>query len=244
MSVGDSAVLSETPLSGPLLFARYAYPPNELGYCGPSDASALIDSATEAGGESELGHLAKQFDGAWPYLELIASCNGISDPLDRRVVEAYWVGNELHVAYPRCRWRRRSTIDLPVARSKLRAAGIGAFTGGVIQHSFTCRGLPVFGLLRAGKEGAPLQILDRCRIRWGQVLNVDGDFVTVKSRSLKFEGSHLRLGTEGLEVVRRALGGVVSLATWLRATWYPCTGTGCATGCPTRHLVGSRTARE
>ena len=72
MSVGDSAVLSETPLSGPLLFARYAYPPNELGYCGPSDASALIDSATEAGGESELGHLAKQFDGAWPYLELLS----------------------------------------------------------------------------------------------------------------------------------------------------------------------------
>jgi hypothetical protein len=210
MSVGDSAVLSETPLSGPLLFARYAYPPNELGYCGPSDASALIDSATEAGGESELGHLAKQFDGAWPYLELIASCNGISDPLDRRVVEAYWVGNELARRVPAM--SLAASLDDRFARRTARnfePLVSAAFTGGVIQHSFHVFAVyPWFGLLRAGKEGAPLQILDRCRIRWGQVLNVDGDFVTVKSRSLKFEGSHLRLGTEGLEVVRRALGGV------------------------------------
>jgi len=129
-------------------------------------------------------------------LELIASCNGISDPLDRRVVEAYWVGNELARRVPAM--SLAASLDDRFARrnrSKLRAAGIG----GVHRWSHPTqlsrvRGLPVVRLLRAGKEGAPLQILDRCRIRWGQVLNVDGDFVTVKSRSLKFEGSHLRLG--------------------------------------------------
>ena len=154
MSVGDSAVLSETPLSGPLLFARYAYPPNELGYCGPSDASALIDSATEAGGESELGHLAKQFDGAWPYLELIASCNGISDPLDRRVVEAYWVGNELARRVPAM--SLAASLDDRFARRTARnfePLVSAVFTGGVIQHSFHVFAVyPWFGLLRAGKE--------------------------------------------------------------------------------------------
>ena len=39
--------------------------------------------------------LARQFAGAWPYLEFIAGVSGIKDPLDRRVVEAYWLGNDL-----------------------------------------------------------------------------------------------------------------------------------------------------
>ena len=42
-----------------------------------------------------LVRLAQAFAGAWPYLELIAAGCGIGDPLDRRVVEAYWVGNDL-----------------------------------------------------------------------------------------------------------------------------------------------------
>ena len=29
-------------LPGPVLFARYAYPPNALGYCGPDDPAALL----------------------------------------------------------------------------------------------------------------------------------------------------------------------------------------------------------
>ena len=40
-----------------------------------------------------LRALAQQFAGAWPYLELIAPATGLADPLDRRVVEAYWVGS-------------------------------------------------------------------------------------------------------------------------------------------------------
>ena len=80
---------------GPLLFARYAYPPNELGYCGPTDPGALLESASDGFDLAELAHLATGFAGAWPYLELIAGCNGIADPLDARVVEAYWVGNPL-----------------------------------------------------------------------------------------------------------------------------------------------------
>jgi hypothetical protein len=37
--------------------------------------------------------MAQQFAGAWPYLELIAGATGLSDPLDRRVAEAYWIGS-------------------------------------------------------------------------------------------------------------------------------------------------------
>ena len=85
---------------GPVLFARYAYPPNALGYCGPGDPATLLGMASEGVDLAGLSQKAAQFEGAWPYLELIAGCNGISEPLDRRVVEAYWTGNELVTRVP------------------------------------------------------------------------------------------------------------------------------------------------
>ena len=42
-----------------------------------------------------MRELARGFEGAYPYLELIARANAIADPLDRRVVEAYWLGSPL-----------------------------------------------------------------------------------------------------------------------------------------------------
>ena len=57
-------------------------------------------------------------------------------------------------------------------------------------------------------EGAPLTVLDRCRIRWGYVEAVTGDLVTVRNRLLGFAGSRLVLGPEEVEVVRRSLHGV------------------------------------
>jgi len=59
---------------GALLFARYAYPPNELGYCGPAGASALLRSDLPR----EIARRARGFSGAWAYLEYL----GLGDPLD------------------------------------------------------------------------------------------------------------------------------------------------------------------
>ena len=80
--------------SGPVLFARYAYGPNRFGYCGPDDADELLEAGV-AGQDRVLRALAQRFEGAYPYLALIARSAGIRDPLDRRVVEAYWLGSDL-----------------------------------------------------------------------------------------------------------------------------------------------------
>ena len=86
---------SAGPTSGPVLFARYAFGPNRLGYCGPDAVEELFGEGTIGGDDGALRELARSFEGAWPYLELIARANGLADPLDRRVVEAYWLGNPL-----------------------------------------------------------------------------------------------------------------------------------------------------
>ncbi len=205
---GDRWTEASTP--GPVLFARYAYPPNSLGYCGPGDPSALLGAAAEGTDVVGLGHLAARFEGAWPYLQLLAACNGIRDPLDRRVVEAYWVGNSLLARVP-----ASALMDSLSDRFERRAGRrfdslIAAVPGGgVPQHSFHVFAVyPWLGLLRSGVDGPPMEVLDRCRIRWGRVEAVSGDLVAVASRALTFDGSRLMLGPVRIEQARRSLDGV------------------------------------
>ena len=47
--------------SGPLLFARYAFPPNHYGYCGPEDADGFFRSGV-AGDDHGLRARARNFD--------------------------------------------------------------------------------------------------------------------------------------------------------------------------------------
>jgi hypothetical protein len=195
---------------GPLLFARYAYPPNELGYCGPADSADLLGTASEGADLATLSHLATAFSGAWPYLELIASCSGIADPLDARVVEAYWVGNDLLDRVPP-EALLASLGDRFESRAGARFGPVAGAVplGGVCQHSFHVFAVyPWLGLLRAGMAGAPLTVMDRCRIRWGLVEAVSGDIATVRSRILAFQGSRLVLGPEQVEVAHLSRGGV------------------------------------
>ena len=80
-----------------------------------------------------------------------------------------------------------------------------AAPGGVPQHNFHVFAVyPWLGLLRAGMDGPPLEVLDRCRIRWGHVEAVTGDHVTVRSRRLRFEDSRLTLGAEQIEQARHS----------------------------------------
>lgn len=197
-------------ISGPELFARYAYPPNELGYCGPGEPSSLLQAAASGDEDPLLAHLARQFEGAWPYLELIAGCNAVADPLDRRVVEAYWIGNDLTRRVPTSAFvtslderfsRRAGTRFAPLIAA--------ARNGGIAQHNFHVFAVyPWLGLLRAGRANVPLDVLDQCRIRWGRVLALSGDLVTVASRGLELVGCQLVFGEERIEVVRRGVDGV------------------------------------
>ncbi|MGI8829470.1 MAG: DUF6390 family protein, partial [Candidatus Limnocylindria bacterium] len=86
---------SASPVAGTLRFVRYAFMPNRLQYCGGDDNRTLLQYATEGVTDGGLTPLLRRFTGAMPYLELIARANGIADPFDRRVVDAYWIGNSL-----------------------------------------------------------------------------------------------------------------------------------------------------
>jgi hypothetical protein len=189
-------------------FARYAYPPNELGYCGPDGAEAMLDPSAV----SEIERRARLFDGAWVYLEFLAEALGSNDPLSSDVVEAYWIGNDV-----------LDDLD-PAALMRQLNASFADQRGGTwrqarrrarAHHSFQVFEVyPWSAMLSAGMTPGPaVSVLDRCRIRTGLVTSVDGEFLSVTTRLLGWHGSTLDVEKSATERVRWAIEGRSLLST-------------------------------
>lgn len=219
---------AERPTDGALLFARFAYPPNRLGYCGPDVQDELLQRVAGRASGPELRALALGFHGAWPYLQLIAQANGIADPLDARVVEAYWIGNRLLD-----RVQPAAFAEFLTSRFGDQLPGLDArsrlldplFAGAVPHHAFHVFGVyPWVGLLRTGVVDQALLVMDRCRIRWGRVTAVRGSTIVVASRPLVWDGRRLYLDAPRGEMVTSAKGGyrlapLLGVGDWCALHW-------------------------
>lgn len=180
---------------GQALFTRFAYPPNELGYCGPQDTHALLDAG------DQMAAVAREFDGAWPYLQAIADATGSADPLDAEVVHSYWVGGPALDA-----------VDAATLLERLRSAFTGQVTGllgdlaagapASAHHSFHV--LVVYPWVRFldRDPGTALGVLQNCRIRWGTVVSVDDEHVVLDTRPLALQDGGLLLADPVTERVR------------------------------------------
>jgi hypothetical protein len=199
------------PTPGQAQFARYAYPPNDLGHCGPPGAAALLAGGAVGGGHSgdgpELRARLARFEGAWPYLRLLARTAGVPDALHPDVVAAYWLGGELLDAVEPA--SLLAAVDRgfgaqPGVRERLAQLAGGAVAADHAFHVFVV--YPWVGLLgRAGD--VPRSVLDSCRVRWGTVASVDGESAGVRSRPLTWDGARLGLGPAELVHCRWARDG-------------------------------------
>ncbi|MEU9890557.1 DUF6390 family protein [Sphaerisporangium sp. NPDC051011] len=181
--------------SGALFFARYAYAPNQLGYCGPARPETLLDCVTTGADAGAIRAIARGFHGAWPYLEILARLAGVADPLDRRVVEAYWLGGGVGDTVGAGEFG-----DALLAHIKPQAGHYWKhLTPELVGEAAPNHCFHVFGvypwsrLLGALHFEQPLHVLDNCRIRWGTVLERDGDHVVVRNRRLTWDGGRLGL---------------------------------------------------
>ena len=178
-----------TGTCGAQMFARYAYAPNQLGYCGPHDSMLLM------GSRNEIEKSARQFTGAWPYLEVLSNMTGIPDPLDHRVVDAYWLGGGIGTELD----SEKFTAEL----LKIIAPQAGHYWNHLTDdladeaapdHCFHVFGVyPWSRLLGKGGDEHPLSILDDCRISWGTVVSSDGATAVVLSPRLRWSQSVLSL---------------------------------------------------
>jgi hypothetical protein len=84
---------------------------------------------------------------------------------------------------------------------------------------------PWVGLLGDDRRAEQaLTVLDRCRIRWGRVLALQGDQVVVESSALTWDGRLLELGPPQTETAVRSVDGVGMLPTlevgdWVSLHW-------------------------
>lgn len=177
---------------GRLLFAHYALMPNRLGYCGGNDNQALFDYCTEEVADPGLEALLRQFQAAYPYLKFIASTNSLTNPFDPRVVEAYWVGNELLERVDMAEFYNFLTEKLgPRIPPKAMKYLIGKIPSGAHpHHSFHVLDVS----MKTGALRESIEDLDRCRISWGEVESAQGDVLTVKYRPLVLREGILTLG--------------------------------------------------
>lgn len=201
--------MREASPGGAARFARFAYPPNILGHCGADDHDALWGYATaQLPPDGGLGDLARTFEGAWPYLTLLAGAAGTDDPLTDEVVRAYWLGGPLldRVAGSDWAWHLHDRFGGRGEEGR-RAVG-GALAGGRPTHVFHVLCVyPWTGMLRTGVVDGPLDVLDRCRIRWGRVEQVVAGRAVVRSRPLAWAGGRLGLAEPVLEEVALGVDG-------------------------------------
>jgi hypothetical protein len=177
-------------MSGHETFACYAFPPNELGYCGPADVA-----------HTDLASHAREFDGAWPYLQAIADAAGIADPLDDDVVRSYWIGGPL-----------LDKVDPAELLSRLRSAFAGQVTGllgdlGEHAHALAHHSFHVFVVypwirFLDRDPATPVRVMQDCRIRWGTVDSVTGEEAEIVCRPLSFDTGELALADPRVESVR------------------------------------------
>lgn len=190
---------------GVTLFARYAHAPNALGYCGPSSGLGTTPADIRAA--------ARRFSGAWPYLQVLARLLGVADPLDARLVEAYWLGRDLGVD------RTAFGRELLAVIGPQAGHYWGHLTPELLADGAPDHGFHVFGvypwtrLLGHGDGAAALRVLDSCRIRWGTVVAAGAVGIDVAVAHLTWDGAELGLGEPVVERVAAAAapGDVVAL---------------------------------
>jgi hypothetical protein len=202
---GRGSRAGRSVIPGPLLFARYAFGPNRLGYCGPADAAELFELAVDGRRVADLRALARQFDGAWPYLELIARSNGRRDPLDPEVVEAYWLGNALldRVAPMQLGTSLEARFKPRLGSDDWRWLAGKPAAGARPVHAFHVLDVfPRIGLLRSDRVNDLLGVIDGCRIRPGQVVAVEGDWLIVAVAPIRLIDGRLQLTAPELERVQ------------------------------------------
>ena len=179
-------------IDGTIKFARYAFMPNKLGYCGGDDNRTLFEYCAAKHTDPGLVIILQKFEAAYPYLRLIASCNHISDPFDTRVVEAYWLGNklleqvDLHQFYDSLRDRfakrlKPKTLDYLLSKPRLGARPFHNF------HVFDVHS-------RTGTLDHSLDTMESCRISWGRVKEMKTTHLIVEYQPLVLECGKLKLG--------------------------------------------------
>ncbi len=174
------------------LAVRFSYITNSLQFCGPRTAHEIFGHYLEKKDNApQVRDALLRFEGLNPYLTAIAQKHNL-DTFDYKVVEAYWIGNELLDSFTdedmKNIIRKLMTRGLPKSIGTNLIAHLPV--GCVPHHNFN-----VFyvGVGRTtGSVETTLHNMDNCRISWGTVAgNFEGHLIVTVPKLRKINGKYL-----------------------------------------------------
>lgn len=188
-------------MDGVALCARFSIATNRLQFCGPSDAAPdLYRAITTDEGHAEAREHLSRFEALMPYLVAIASKHGL-DPFDRRVVEAYWVGNDLLDAFTREDFL--NLLEALVRRGLPRSVGQelrGRLPAHPIPHHMFHVAFVGVGSV-TGHVETTVANMELCRPAAAEVIEVAGHRATVRNPALVLRHGRLEFGAPGTRAV-------------------------------------------
>jgi uncharacterized protein DUF6390 len=181
-------------MDGVALCARFSIATNRLQYCGPSDAApALYRAITRGDGLAEARKALSQFEALLPYLEAIGARHGL-DPFDRRVVEAYWLGNSLLDPFSPAEFRgllaALARRGLPESVARTLAEHLPARP--IPHHMFHVAFVGVGAV--TGHVETTLATMESCRPARSRVLGIEPGRLRLSRSTLRWTEGRLALG--------------------------------------------------
>ncbi len=166
----------------------YSLPSFSLGFCGPQDETSRKTLSDYASGkpasEKAVREIFEKFEAAYRYYKLIAKKNTIADPLNEKVVKAFWVGNPLleKVNGSDLRNLILTNFSRPGLLTKKEAKEKAAQVPdeACSHHSFH---VLILGAV-SGRITLKGVMLDLCRTGWGEVRKIKKDKLIVKYKPL------------------------------------------------------------
>jgi hypothetical protein len=198
-------------MEGILRCSRYSFGPNRLHYCGPdqnTELRAQIEAAS-AGWRTNpsLMKILREFKTLYPYLRLIAKANNILDPFDSRVVEAYWLGNELLEKVGKQRLYNFLVDDLEIKKKteskEMEWLEKKISEGAVPHHSFHV--LNLWRQTSGERVAQEFASLDECRVAAGEIISVSGPEIVVLTEPLFLVAGKIIFGAPVKKTLIRAL---------------------------------------
>jgi len=182
-------------MRGLKMAGAYSYPPCRLGFCGQKikESGRVLGSFLKGEKISlvKIRKVLKSFEATYPYYEMIAKANGIKDALDERVIESYWLGNELlkkvNISDIKKLILRGFTGKGLLSKEEAERRVSLIPQGATPHHSFH---VLVLGSI-TGRVKLAGKLLDHCLPQWGKVLEINKKGIKVLYKPLKVKGKKL-----------------------------------------------------
>ena len=193
---------------GTLLHAKHAFVPNSLGYCGPDDRGSILEHLHDSTVTPSLVGKLRAFEAAYPFIQLIATCNG-KDVFDYPVPEAYWIGNDLLDNVPAENFYTFEHSKMP-NRDPEEVRRLFGRAGALARplHTFHVVSTFATSIVADGPNLTNVATkkveatVDNCRISWGEVKKVGRSTLVIERQPLKFDGGIFKLAKPVLTAVR------------------------------------------